>query len=149
MGRATSLVSQLETFDDDKATDAVEALISMGAGAAPALRELLCLDGMTRRDDCDNGERLYYVLKALRGIGDAAAWRPALRCYLDLDAYARADAAWGEGGNPNYNSSLKELLAFAKTINPSACASLPALASFDAYIAARSSLRSPIEALLS
>ena len=148
MDSAQRLTKRLETFDDDDATEAVERLIAMGMPAAPALRELLSLDAMTRADGCDSGERLYYVLKALRGIGDAEAWRPALRCYLDLDAHALGDENWGDGGNPNYNTSLHALLNFAKAIAPVACAALPSVASLEEYAAARDSLRATVRDLL-
>jgi hypothetical protein len=108
-----SLRALASTFDDDVATDAVEALVGQGAAAVEPLCRLLAVSAITDRStQCDNGERLSYVLKALRLIGDKSAFRPAAAFWLELDSFAVGK------GTSNYDRKLLELLEFMKAIEP-------------------------------
>lgn len=146
----SKLIASLETFDDDHATGAVEALIAAGGPAVEPLCGLLTVQEMLRRGNFSNSERLHHILKALTGLADPRAWQPALELFVALDEHARTHPDWVEveGGNPNYNGSLLALYSFARRIDPARSQPLPALDRFEEFVAARARVRDEVVAAL-
>lgn len=131
------------TYDDDDASFAVDALVREGGAAVKPLCAMLTVATLTQRGgECDPGERQGYVLKALRRIGDDAAFVPALRMYAELERFIETT------DNPNYKMNLvrylQPLVDLARELDPGGAASIPASVSTD-----RDGCRASVDAILS
>ncbi|MCY1006386.1 hypothetical protein OV079_12605 [Nannocystis pusilla] len=130
------------TYDDDDATSGVEELVRHGRESVGPLAGLLTFAALTEANaNCDTGERVYYLLKALRLIGDPAALEPALRFYVEIDdAVTRT-------GRTHDERHLIQVIGFAKALAPERAASLPTL-TYDDVSDRRDEARSAVDALL-
>lgn len=131
------------THDDDQATSAVDALVAQGSAAVAPLCGLLTVASLIERNaGCDPGERQYYVLKALRQIGDDSAFVPALRQYAELERFMETT------DNPNYRLNLvrhlQPLIDFARHLDATGAASIPVSMATD-----RAGCRASVEKILS
>lgn len=129
-----SLQTLANTYDDEIANRAVEALVRVGADAVDPLCALLRVEALDDPStDCDNSERLSYALKALAQIGDNKALSRAATFYVELERHAVAR------GKSHYNASLLHLLKFMKRTDAGAAAQLSSvdLDDWDVFVASR------------